>query len=411
MVIFLSLINKSSYRDILQFFRDVFDYSISIGSIFNILDRTEKTGTQINNSYDLSPIEDSAADEIFHRNKPVLAVVDISSRFCAKLTKEDNRDSDTWGVTLLDMIEQDYQPKVNINDQATGLIKAFEDQLPATIIHYDHFHLIKASKELVRNLKNRKESAETAALKLLDKEEKQRAKGKLTISLSEAVTAVYADIHQKESLYEQVNTLCNWLQYDVLQHAGFSPNIRADLYDFIVEELSLLKTDNKKLDSYIRSLIFQKVRLLAASHTLNDQFETIALENNISIEEVWRVCYTTRFDIQAHRYHIHSQMLADDLGEECYDKVEDEVMLAMAETPRCSSMVENFNSRLRPYLDDRKQITQKKLSLCQFILNHRPFQRSHHLHLVGKTPAEALTNKPHPHWLEMLGYQRFQQAG
>jgi len=409
MVICLSLINKSSYRDILQFLRDIFDYSISIGSIFNILDRIEKTGTQINNSYDLSPIKDSSADEIFHRNQPVLAVVDIASRFCAKLTKEDNRDSDSWGVALLDMIEQDFQPKVNINDQAPGLIKAFEDQLPGTILHYDHFHLIKATKELVRNLKNRKDSAVTAALKLLDKEEKQRS-NKKTISLSGAVSTAFADMHQAEGLYEQVNTLCNWIQYDVLQHASFSPGIRADLYDFIVEELSLLKTDNKKLDSYIRSLIFQKTRLLAASQALNGRFETIAVENQISLAEVWQVCYSTRFDIQANRYHVHSQMLADVLGEECYDKVEDEVMLAMAETPRCSSMIENFNSRLRPFLDDRKQVTQKKLSLCQFILNHRPFQRSHHLHLVGKTPAEAFTNKPHPHWLEMLGYQRFQQT-
>jgi hypothetical protein len=410
MVICLTLINKSSYRDSLQFFTDIFDYSMSIGNIFNILDRTEETGTQINNSYDLSLLKVSAADEIFHQNQPVLAVVDISSRFCAKLTKEDSRDSDSWGVALLDMIEQDYQPKVNINDQAPGLIKAFEDQLPETVLHYDHFHLLKASKELVRHLKNSKESSITAAIKLIYKEEKQRIKGKLTISLSEAITAASADMHQAESLYEQVNTLCSWLQYDVLQHAGFSPDVRADLYDFIIAELSLLKSDNKKLDSYIRSLVFQKTRLLAASQALNYRFETIALENHVSLEDVWQICYTTRFDINAHRYHLDSQMLADVLGDECYDKVEDEVLLAMAETPRCSSMIENFNSRLRPFLDDRKQVTQKKLSLCQFILNHRPFQRSHHLHLVGKTPAEAFTNKPHPHWLEMLGYQQFQQA-
>jgi len=28
----------------------------------------------------------------------------------------------------------------------------------------------------------------------------------------------------------------------------------------------------------------------------------------------------------------------------------------------------------------------------------------------GKTPAAILTEQPHPHWLEMLGYQRFQKA-
>jgi hypothetical protein len=55
-------------------------------------------------------------------------------------------------------------------------------------------------------------------------------------------------------------------------------------------------------------------------------------------------------------------------------------------------------------------LTKKTLGLYQFIPNHRPFQRSYHPLLVGKTPAEALTGKPHPHWLELLGYQRFQSA-
>ena len=82
--------------------------------------------------------------------------------------------------------------------------------------------------------------------------------------------------------------------------------------------------------------------------------------------------------------------------------------MVLASTHRCSSMVENFNSRLKPYLDERKTITRKKLGLYQFILNHRPFQRSHHPRLVGKTPAESLTGKAHPNWLELLGYRRFQ---
>jgi len=28
----------------------------------------------------------------------------------------------------------------------------------------------------------------------------------------------------------------------------------------------------------------------------------------------------------------------------------------------------------------------------------------------GKTPTEILTGKPHEHWLQMLGFQRFKKA-
>ena len=98
------------------------------------------------------------------------------------------------------------------------------------------------------------------------------------------------------------------------------------------------------------------------------------------------------------------------MGERTYDRIEDRVMEAMEKTPRCSSMVENFNGRLRPFLDPKKNVKTRKLALYQFILNHRPFQRRAHTNLVGKTPAEALIQKRHPHWLGMLGYQRLTQT-
>ena len=72
-------------------------------------------------------------------------------------------------------------------------------------------------------------------------------------------------------------------------------------------------------------------------------------------------------------------------------------------------MVENFNSRLRSYLGENKEVTQKTLNLVRFYLNHKPFMRSHHNHLVNKTPAEAMTGTVHKPWLEMLGFSSFQR--
>ena len=67
--------------------------------------------------------------------------------------------------------------------------------------------------------------------------------------------------------------------------------------------------------------------------------------------------------------------------------------------------MENFNSRLSPYLDERRYISQKRLDLLQFFLNHMPFMRSAHDNLVNKSPAEAMTGKTHKPWLEMLGFK------
>ena len=76
-------------------------------------------------------------------------------------------------------------------------------------------------------------------------------------------------------------------------------------------------------------------------------------------------------------------------------------------TVRASSIVENFNSRLRNYFFLRRHLGSDYLALLQFFLNHRRFLRSERPERVGRSPAELLSGSPHPHWLEMLGYVRF----
>ena len=81
----------------------------------------------------------------------------------------------------------------------------------------------------------------------------------------------------------------------------------------------------------------------------------------------------------------------------------------MKQTPRASSMVENLNSRLRNYFFLRKQLGPSYLNLLQFFLNHRQFMRSECEERVGKSPKELMMGESHPHWLEMLGFTRFNE--
>jgi hypothetical protein len=406
-VLALVLIAKASYRDAMQFLHDIFDYPISIGTVASIVDGACDRAAPVNAAYDLSAIRESAADEVFHRHQPILTTVDINSRFCALLEKEEHRDADSWGVHLLDMIDRGFQPDINISDQASGLKKAFEDVLPSTELRFDHFHIIKASKDLIRFLKNRKESATTRAIVLYSRIEKAKKRGK-DHRLSDALAIANKTMAAAEMRYERVDILCTWLQYDVLQLPSSCPADRDKLFDFIVDEL-LAVADEPRIRTYVRSLINQKDDLLAVANSLDRKFHGIAQRYGVSLHDTWAIGYTARFGIQAPTYHVQSEKLESCIGSQ-YDQIEDDVLTALASTHRCSSMVENFNSRLKPYLDERKTITRKKLGLYQFILNHRPFQRSHHARLVGKTPAEALTGKSHLHWLELLGYQRFQRT-
>jgi len=70
LVLSLVLICHSSYRGIIQLLAALFDTSISLGTIHNLLAVTSKQATQINGSQDFSAIQVGLLDEIFQGNQP-----------------------------------------------------------------------------------------------------------------------------------------------------------------------------------------------------------------------------------------------------------------------------------------------------------------------------------------------------
>lgn len=402
-ILALWLICKSSYRDTMFFIRFIFNYSVSLGTIFNVINDAAEKAEKINRSYDLSGIKDSASDEVFHWGKPILATVDIPSRFCASLTSEKNRDSDTWGIHLLDLIKQKYSPNTTLLDGAKGLIGGHQEILPNTKIRLDHFHMIQDMKDCSRFLKNEEASKTTAALKFYGRFNKEQDFEK-KIVLSETWDKLLTELSILEETHKQFKLLVQWLQYDVLQLAGYQPKERGIMYDFIVTEMEKIAAKHPhRINAIIISLKTRRKALLDVADALNEQFRKLAKKYHLSIKTIWSICYVARYDADSMKYNEKSYELETIIGEK-YEEIEDAVLLILETTYRCSSIVENFNSRLRPYLDERKMVTQKHLGLIQFYLNHKPFMRSKHKRLVNKTPAEALTGKAHNSWLEMLGF-------
>jgi len=90
------------------------------------------------------------------------------------------------------------------------------------------------------------------------------------------------------------------------------------------------------------------------------------------------------------------EILGDD-----YEKTKETLFDELDNVIQSSSMVENINSILRPYLDHSKnQITQEFLNLFAFYHNHRRFKAGKR---KGKTPMELLTGKEQDKgWIELL---------
>lgn len=340
---------------------------------------------------------------LFHWQKPILAAVDIPSRFCALLATEDYRDEDTWGIHLLDLDKQGYHPDLAILDGGKGLVAGHKIALPNTKLQHDHFHIIKDIKDCGQFLKNEEASAVTMTLKLYNRSNQNNNDEKKKIAL-DAFQGALANLSVIEETHKKFKLLTQWLQYDVLQLSGYPPKDRAIMYDFILFEMEKLLADHPhRIKEVVTSLRTQRNALLDVANLLNDKFNEIAKYFKLSLATIWEICYLTRYEFDSMKYNKKSSELETLIGE-TYDDVEDAVLFVLEKTHRCSSMVENFNSRLRPYLDERKMVTQKHLGLIQFYLNHKPFMRSQHKAFVNKTPAEILTGKTHNSWLEMLGF-------
>jgi hypothetical protein len=99
-------------------------------------------------------------------------------------------------------------------------------------------------------------------------------------------------------------------------------------------------------------------------------------------------------------YLFYLEYAKDSLAES-YEKVKVACFNELDKVVQASSMVENINSILRPYLDQSKnQVTQKFLNLFAFYHNHRRYKAGKK---KAKTPMEILTGeKQDKDWIELL---------
>ena len=349
-------------------------------------------------------------DEIFQSNKPVLVGVDAASTYCYLLKSVDHRDEDTWGYHLLDVMAQGFDPNYTIADGGSGLRAGQKAAMPEVPCHGDVFHIQQQFEQVANGLIRRVQGRPARLLK----QAQQMSKTSLKDIVRQRLVIQQFQSKQREQalvfLAQDVKTLLGWFSHDVLALAGPPLSVRQELFEFIVSEL-LQREDERypairKLRKALRN---QRDQLLAFAGVVDQKLADIAACFKLPLQAVREVCLLHRKHGTSNAYwerwnQLHSQLSGRFHG------VMAAVEKALEETPRASSMVENLNSRLRNYFFLRRSLGDDYLSLLQFFLNNRCFMRSLKPERVGKSPKQLLTGEAHPHWLELLGFERFQRA-
>src|SRR5271170_5880082 len=132
LILGLVLICHSPLRAVVELLRDLFDYDVSLGTVFNIVHAAVTPAQQCNRTQDLRNVRVGGHDEIFQGQQPVLVGVDILSSYCYLLSCEEQRDADTWGVHLLELHEQGFDPDYTVADGGNALRAAQAEVLPDT---------------------------------------------------------------------------------------------------------------------------------------------------------------------------------------------------------------------------------------------------------------------------------------
>jgi hypothetical protein len=408
-VLGLTLICHSSFRGAVEFLRDILDFPLSVGSVANIVRSAVANARAHNDRQELSAVAFGAHDEIFQTDQPVLVGVDVESTYCYLLSQEEHRDADTWGVRLLELAQRGFHPQATLADAAGGLRAGQEQALPDVPCWGDVFHPLHDLQQLRTALENK---AYQAIATRSDLERQQATPGKrrdrLKLSLAQQLRHARPAEAQAIALADDVALLMRWLREDILSVQGPAHADRVALYDFVVAELQARESACPSLSPVRRMLKNQRSSLLAFAASLDRDLEALAQAYALPVATVRELLQVQALPAGSQWRWQRDAALRQQLHA-CYHPLSVAVAAVAERVVRASSVAENLNSRLRCYFFLRRELGPGYLSVLQFFLNHRRFQRSEHAERVGKSPSELLTGKAHPHWLELLGYQRFQR--
>jgi hypothetical protein len=406
LVLALLLICRSSIRGVVELLRDLFQVKMSVGTVHNVLHASVDKARSINQAQDLSSIREGAHDELFQAGKPVLVGADLNSTYCYLLSCEDHRDAVTWGVRLLDLEKQGLHPERIIADAGTGLRAGQALAWPDVPCYGDVFHGLQELGRLSLYIERRAIGAMNIR-EIIEKKMEKAIKKSKGNTLSKKLALARVNEGKYIKLFEDVNTLALWMQKDILCLAGPDYATRKDLYDFVINELTVLEPIcEHRIRPVRRSLQNQRDDLLAFAKLLDTRLLEISSQLNAPIEEIRKLVQAHNIDESSPLRWEHEAQVRSQLADSFYP-VKKSLLQALADTKRSSSLIENLNSRLRNYFSLRKIIGSDYLELLRFFLNHRTFMRSEHPERVGKSPAELLSGKNHPHWIQMLGYTPF----
>jgi len=370
---------KGSVRDIRLGLDLILGVARSVGYISKTLTAAGERATAYNLRITVPLPILGEADEIFQGRKPCLTLVDGRSFLVLNLTPAESRDSTTWGLTYLDLVERGIQFQDLACDGGTGLRAGVREAELIIPLRPDLFHLLQDAQRLTRRLEGAAykamESAERARRADLEARGLIRRRGprlKVKVPLPQAAV----EETQAIALFDNWRWLLGEIRQalEPITPSGHICSV-AETRATLAAAVELLKElHHPDITAFADDLQEKTAELIAPLEWLEQQLAPVLKDLDAD---------TQAFILWAWQYR--QELNIDTDIPETLRSVVRTVGDTLELFHRSSSLAESLHSWLRPYLQIHRGMPKWLLPLLQLFWNHHNFERGKR---AGGSPLE-----------------------
>ena len=395
-VLALSYICRSPIERIVMFFDRVIGIHVSKGKIDVIRKNARKKAQEYEQKIPLDHIEYVAIDELFQGNEPILTGIDLQSGYAFALEPAKDRSGSSWEKSLLEKKARGLQPKTIVSDGGAGLKSGAGNAFPGHARQLDVFHSLREMGQIVRQQERyvMKYLKRTCDLEKKIKECRYTSEELLEYSWRRD------RIDKELKTYDSLEILYTWLQ-EYLGFTGYGYETSIKTCSWILDEVAELYPKQQIIQSFVKQCQKRLPDLLQFIQKLQIEMELATTSFQVERHAFQLMYRQQTYAVDSKEYALIEKRLRR-LFRNRLPEARETLSNIQKNCFRASSMVENLNSRIRPFVDEKRRVFHEDFAMIRFFLNTmKPF-RSRKCERKGKSALDRLLGKVCPDFLDIV---------
>lgn len=395
-VIALHTVCNAPESAIQYFMKQVCGVKISKGKISDIIKAAEEKAAAYDARVSLEGIEAIATDEVFQGNQPVLTAVDLQSGYVIMAEPAEERSGATWQTALEKQKEKGLDAKLNISDEASGLLKGVQAAFPGIEMQPDIFH---AMRELGREISAIERTA-MGDLSDYCSLEYRIQNPHAHLSTRQKYNRLHLSIEDRLVRADSLLILYHWL-LEYTNFTGYGYEHCLKICGWILDEMSVLYPKSARLLDAIAKLRTNLPNVLGFLPRLRQSLVIMAREYHVP-EYAFTLMYSQlSLDVETEQYQLIEDKLYH-LFQNRFLEAKEALNEKIHSTYRASSLIENVNGRFRVFMNVQREIPDAQFSLLKMMLNTKKCCRSRVPERIGNSALDRLTGQNTPDFLDAL---------